>query len=1220
MNRAAKEVFLFLCVFLFFSLQSVRADEDGRGGDISYRYLGNDSMEVTIHILNTCDNDNLSDDYTLNVVSDCTGPGQLNLSFNNYMGLPKDITPICKSSCHACDPSSKCPPGTYGRGILGFGVIQFTYKNRFSLKNSQCCDYTFYTEFEPTGFGSTPVRVQAHFNKCKAGYHSSPVFDSEPLIVACTKKCISSLQSVKTGNNDSVRYTLDTLRYYSGQPYIYGKGYSPTYPFKTDSTRTTCLGFNYDAGTGTLNFKGIATGYFPFAVKATQYEIDTNGRYVAVGDIGRVMCLQMMNCEDIGDTPNRMPLIISGINESKSNTTIHGCTGTPLDFNVEITSGSNVDSITILPKDTALSGMTYSYSDFNTTDVRVNFEWTPPANALRGRPYIFDIVARDEHCIIPNDTSRRFYIYITDSFPKVHIIKKRLGCETYTISAPEDSTWKMQYAWQVGKSIVSTSKSFTDTFVKDGVYPLYLTLTNRSGCTKTLRDTIGVKLLPPLKVPHDTAICQGSSVILHAGGAQSYAWAPAKGLSTNTGDSVTAAPDTSTTYYVAGRDIYGCIAVDTVHVKVIGSELPKHLGANICKGDIAHFRLNLGKSYTAQWFDAKGNLLSDSSYYNQQYFKDEQLKYVVTNKQFNCKTDGSATIHIINARTTAGPDVSVCNGDSVQLHASGGKSYAWFADFGLLKNLYSPTPYVHPKKDMQYVVQITDSLGCNTTDTVKVFISNMTVKVDTRNDTICRGESVLLHASGGNHYEWIPSIGLNDASIANPVASPTVSTTYYVKVCDSLCGCVKHDSVHIQVNTVPKANAGGDKKLCRGESVRLGSNAVAGIKYHWQSMPTGFVSDSALVNIKPDSSGTYILTLSNPGTKCTSTDTARVIVYQRSKSKIYGTDSLCNRDTTYLSVTKAAGYAYHWSASGANIIGRTDSSAVGISINSRTATVSVLQTSANGCTDTAQKQIRNLGKPTGFTFQRSCAGSPVIFTDTAKGDKIAAYNWSFGDRAKANSTSNKASHTYANAGNYLVSVTAKDQSGCSNSASRVINIPPKPKADWSVRRINDSTYNFTAKDSLEPTYEWDFGDNGTSSINRDRHTYHKPGKYTIGLILLDSAGCEAKKDSVVTIDNIIHQDTLSIDTTKQDSVGIAPNPFVNNITVDYKLSKTSIVTILFYDELGQMLYSYNESGLPAGQYKVIIPAGAHVPANAMYFLKIVINNQVIVKRLLKLRG
>ena len=56
-------------------------------------------------------------------------------------------------------------------------------------------------------------------------------------------------------------------------------------------------------------------------------------------------------------------------------------------------------------------------------------------------------------------------------------------------------------------------------------------------------------------------------------------------------------------------------------------------------------------------------------------------------------------------------------------------------------------------------------------------------------------------ASGGTPlytYSWMPTTGLDNASIANPTASPAVNTTYTVTVTDSK-GCTDSDDVTVTV-------------------------------------------------------------------------------------------------------------------------------------------------------------------------------------------------------------------------------------------------------------------------------------------------------------------------------------------------------------------------------------------------------------------------------------
>ncbi len=52
--------------------------------------------------------------------------------------------------------------------------------------------------------------------------------------------------------------------------------------------------------------------------------------------------------------------------------------------------------------------------------------------------------------------------------------------------------------------------------------------------------------------------------------------------------------------------------------------------------------------------------------------------------------------------------------------------------------------------------------------------------IEAGNDgTICNGESFQLQASGASGYIWTPSTGLSATNISNPVATPTITTTYY---------------------------------------------------------------------------------------------------------------------------------------------------------------------------------------------------------------------------------------------------------------------------------------------------------------------------------------------------------------------------------------------------------------------------------------------------------
>lgn len=68
------------------------------------------------------------------------------------------------------------------------------------------------------------------------------------------------------------------------------------------------------------------------------------------------------------------------------------------------------------------------------------------------------------------------------------------------------------------------------------------------------------------------------------------------------------------------------------------------------------------------------------------------------------------------------------------------------------------------------------------------------------------GGSAQLNSTGGGTYSWQPSTGLNSVNIANPIASPTGTITYYVTV-TNVAGCKDVDTVIVNVGAQSIDNA-----------------------------------------------------------------------------------------------------------------------------------------------------------------------------------------------------------------------------------------------------------------------------------------------------------------------------------------------------------------------------------------------------------------------------
>ena len=101
---------------------------------------------------------------------------------------------------------------------------------------------------------------------------------------------------------------------------------------------------------------------------------------------------------------------------------------------------------------------------------------------------------------------------------------------------------------------------------------------------------------------------------------------------------------------------------------------------------------------------------------------------------------------------------------------------------------------------------------CTSTDIVRVTFHDKPELSAGADLLLCKGGNVQLNASGTGTFSWTPAASLSNASIRNPVASPTETTTYTVTLTDKF-HCVNTDDVIVEVREQPTANAGPDQAL-----------------------------------------------------------------------------------------------------------------------------------------------------------------------------------------------------------------------------------------------------------------------------------------------------------------------------------------------------------------------------------------------------------------------
>ncbi len=222
---------------------------------------------------------------------------------------------------------------------------------------------------------------------------------------------------------------------------------------------------------------------------------------------------------------------------------------------------------------------------------------------------------------------------------------------------------------------------------------------------------------------------------------------------------------------------------------------------------------------------------------------------------FVIKTD-SVMIAVEEPQIVVSADTAICLGSIAPLRASGNFiSYTW-APLNSLSDASINNPVAIPDTDTEYTVTGTTVHGCTSTAAVNVSVLPLPVVNITEDTEICPDVPIQLQAGGGQAYAWSPATGLSNASIANPVATPLVNTTYTVAV-TGLNNCVARDSVAIQIRPYPVFNASADTTICEGSSVQL--FASGGDQYQWT--PAVGLSDPAIANpvAQPELATAYTL-------------------------------------------------------------------------------------------------------------------------------------------------------------------------------------------------------------------------------------------------------------------------------------------------------------------------------------------------------------------------
>lgn len=427
----------------------------------------------------------------------------------------------------------------------------------------------------------------------------------------------------------------------------------------------------------------------------------------------------------------------------------------------------------------------------------------------------------------------------------------------------------------------------------------------------------------------------------------------------------------------------------------------------------------------------------------------------------------------------AGPDQVICGPQWAQLNALGGAGYSWSVISGdpLVPGVNitcnpCTSPQVKPAITTTYLLTSSLSAACINTDTVTVTVVPDYFVIPFGDTTLCDYLATpigvnLVPATGTYTVSWDNTSTLSNSNIATPTAFPNNTTTYVATVISPF-GCIKKDSVTVNVNPPPALTiTPGDTTICQGSSLNFDLQSTCTYTLNmFDTFGDGWNGQSISVYDNGNLVGTYTLSTGSTGSATFPITSGNTITL------VYGTGSFqsessfnlvnglgnnqfsvaaggmsgwVNGNTYYTGIGNCgptlSNYTFNWSpATGLSATNIQNP----IATPSTTTTYTVTLTDAGGCSVNRSQTVTVVPNYTVATTQSDtavCLGETVNFTATTNPTGSFNYSWSPASIMN-NATSANPTATFTTPGINTIVVTVDNGGGCVKTDTMRVNVAP----------------------------------------------------------------------------------------------------------------------------------------------------------------------------------
>jgi gliding motility-associated-like protein len=538
----------------------------------------------------------------------------------------------------------------------------------------------------------------------------------------------------------------------------------------------------------------------------------------------------------------------------------------------------------------------------------------------------------------------------------------------------------LDHMWFYNGSIISGATSSTYT-VPDGQSGTYRCIvTNSADCEGFDEVTVNFFQSPTVEMTSSISICQGetATISVTVSDFETIVWKRNNVVFTPTSQlsHMTTMPGT---YTVEVTNLGNCTTTKSTLVEV--NPVPAvELGANIvaCIGNSVN--LNAGTDGQTYRWTRNNTPLTEN---NAQIAVTQSGSYsvtVTTNK--GCSTTDQITVDFVPGPTVnAGPDITICEGDSRTITATtDATNISWLKNGIPLPNQTSKTLVVNSQGTYTIVV-IGGPNNCEARDELMVVVNEKPIVNIGEDKRICQGETVTLDAGAGQNYmyRWTrdnTNVGTTRTLMAQ------VSGLYIVTVTTSQ-GCSATDQMSLTVVPLPSLILPATFDIC-GTTPETIMPTTNGTEFQWYRngvIITGQTDKDISVNM----AGTYRIEVSNAD-DC-KIEGEVVVTSRPSPTVNLGIDKiLCPNESATLDA--GAHDKYLWSS---GEITRTIIINAGTPSTTLVNNYSVTVTNTFDCsaTDQVSLTLRQIVKANIVSNEPGvCSGNPVTLTATGGDDYI----------------------------------------------------------------------------------------------------------------------------------------------------------------------------------------------------------------------------------------